>query len=198
MTEKGFKTIIFTSPDDVEDEVAKINMLLEAGIDWLHIRKPQKNEEEIIRMLDQIDPKYYPRIRLHDFFPLAARYEIGGVHLNSRNPHAPTDKINVSASCHTIREIFLLSHRLANPIEYMTLSPIFDSISKTGYLSAFDLEELSPDKIPDRVVALGGIRPEHYELLQEKGFYGAGLLGYIWEGDFSARLSSLSEYIKKE
>ena len=43
-----------------------------------------------------------------------------------------------------------------------------------------------------RVVALGGVTPDSLELLRQKGFFGAALLGYIWSGDFgkaSARLA---------
>lgn len=80
----------------------------------------------------------------------------------------------------------------------MTLSPIFDSISKNGYRSAFDLDEIK-DMITGRhVTALGGVTPDAFPILREKGFSGAALLGYIWNGDFGYALGTLAEAIKKQ
>ena len=62
----------------------------------------------------------------------------------------------------------------------MTLSPVFDSISKQGYRSAFDPDSLRPWLEGKRVVALGGVTPERIPLLRDAGFSGAAMLGYFW------------------
>ena len=57
----------------------------------------------------------------------------------------------MSRSCHSIDEL-----RKCIGLAYATLSPIFDSISKQGYHSAFTGETLSAlDDIPTPVIALG-------------------------------------------
>mgnify|MGYP002427885852 FL=1 len=69
--------------------------------------------------------------------------------------------------------------------DYLFLSPIYDSISKTGYRAGYAPDELREafvqGIINPRIAALGGIRPEHLPALQEYGFGGAALLGYIWQ-----------------
>lgn len=97
----------------------------------------------------------------------------------------------MTRSCHTLQEI-----RNADGFEYQTLSPVFDSISKQGYYSCFDINALSGEIAGKNVIALGGITPEHFLLLREKGFMGAALLGYIWNGDFSSSLEELAVAIK--
>lgn len=101
--------------------------------------------------------------------------------MNKRNPVCPSIHTgSVSRSCHSIEE---LDH--IEDIDYCFLSPIFDSISKKGYLSAFSKEELADASrkgiINSKVYALGGITPEHIPLLQEFGFGGVAVLGYLWE-----------------
>ena len=69
-------------------------------------------------------------------------------------------------------------------MNYVFLSPIFDSISKQGYRSAFDhatLKKAAHEGIIDhKVVALGGVTRQRISLLAEYGFGGAAMLGDIW------------------
>ena len=70
--------------------------------------------------------------------------------------------------------------------EYAFLSPIFDSISKVGYKSNFDLQELKR-KFPllsgegqGGVIALGGIDESKIETCRQLGFAGVAVLGALW------------------
>ena len=73
------------------------------------------------------------------------------------------------------------------------LSPIFNSISKRGYHSKFNLQELSIflkkynssliSKNLGVAIALGGIDEEKIEIVRELGFSGVGVLGAIWESN---------------
>ena len=73
----------------------------------------------------------------------------------------------------------------------MFLSPIFDSVSKQGYASAFTdnaLKQASRDGIIDnKVVALGGVTPDKINYLRQLNFGGAAMLGCV------NNLSTLSE-----
>lgn len=78
--------------------------------------------------------------------------------------------------------------------EYAFLSPIFDSISKTGYKSKFSGSFLSgrEGKISQikselitaisgkRIIALGGVDEDKIETCRELGFAGIAVLGAIW------------------
>lgn len=185
---------VFTSPDPVEDEYEKIVSLLEAGVDFIHLRKPGMSKDEVASLIGKFSPEQRKRLRLHDHFDLYCSLQAGGVHLNGRNPVAPEGCRQVSLSAHSLNDIdeaFKSGHRF----DYLTLSPIFDSISKSGYLSSFDPEEIAPAIRGKKIVALGGVTPDNFLFLKSVGFYGCALLGYIWNGPFESRLSSLREGI---
>ena len=129
------KTIVITRPAFFDEETDLVNSLFREGMERLHLRKPGAPEEELAAWLQDIDSQYYKRIVLHDCFPLAKKFALGGVHLNSRNPEAPhgIHGMTVSRSCHSIREV--IQHK--SECDYLFLSPIYDSISKEGYGAAF-------------------------------------------------------------
>lgn len=185
-----FLTVVITSPDEVPHESEKICRLIEAGVDYVHIRKPSWSARDVRNLIEEMPYEYRKKLRLHGHYELLSEMNLGGVHVNSRNPVAPPWAKSVSASCHGIKEIIDNSG-----LDYVTLSPVFDSISKQGYKAAFD-----PDgdyELPQggRVVALGGVTPERFNKLKAKGFYGAALLGYIWDGDFETSLANLARHI---
>jgi thiamine-phosphate pyrophosphorylase len=66
----------------------------------------------------------------------------------------------------------------------VSLSPIYDSISKQGYRAAFTREELlkaAQDGIIDnKVYALGGVTFSRLEEVKALGFGGAMILGDAW------------------
>ena len=101
------KTIVITRPAFFDGETDLANNLFREGMERLHLRKPGASEEELAAWLQDIDSQYYGRIVLHDRFPLAEKFALGGVHLNSRNPEAPHGirGMTVSRSCHSIREV---------------------------------------------------------------------------------------------
>ena len=202
---------MISAPDFLPGEAEAVTALLEAGAWRVHVRKPAAGSDSIARLLEHIPAALYSRISLHDHHELAARFGVGGVHLNSRNPSVPDGFGGlVSRSCHSISEL----SQYGPVCDYMFLSPVFDSISKSGYTSRFSLEEIrrrivagsdvatarmdvmssdgelsgrdqgNGDCRPvdwERVFALGGVCPDNIRLLEETGFGGAAVLGYLWE-----------------
>ena len=201
---------MISAPDFLPGEAEAVTALLEAGAWRVHVRKPAAGSDSIARLLEHIPAALYSRISLHDHHELAARFGVGGVHLNSRNPSVPDGFGGmVSRSCHSIAEL----SQYSSVCDYMFLSPIFDSISKSGYVSRFSLEEIRRRIVAGsdvatarmgsdvatarmdvmssdgncrsvdwgRVFALGGVCPDNIRLLEETGFGGAAVLGYLWE-----------------
>ena len=176
--------IVITSPEFFPGEASLINSLMSLGIDRLHLRKPGAPAEAHRQLLQEIEPRWYSRVVLHDCHELVAEYEpsLGGIHLNSRNPHARllTAGQTVSASCHSLGE---LRKRLPQ-LDYAFLSPIFNSISKQGYPAAYtpgDLQAAADEGlIGSRVVALGGVDMGRVPQLAEWHFGGAAVLGDLW------------------
>ena len=83
------------------------------------------------------------------------------------------------------RAIHLAKWKPINSIAiYVFLSPIFNSISKQGYASAFTPKALFEAKqkgiINEKVVALGGITAANINKIKSYGFGGVALLGDVW------------------
>ena len=188
--------IVITSPGFLQGEADFIDRLFNHGLDRLHLRKPGADIGECRRLLDGISREWLPRIVVHDNFGLCREYGLGGVHLNGRNPMAPPNhEGSVSRSCHSLEEI----SRYKGECDYLTLSPIFNSISKQGYMAAFGPGQLAAARdsglIDRRVMALGGVTLENIPRVKELGFGGVAILGDVWQrmadGNVDEYLASL-------
>lgn len=176
------KLIVITRPEFSADEADKINLLFESGLQYLHLRKPGAAEVEAEQLLHQIKPCFWDRIVVTDFFGLALRYPLKGIHLNGRNSIIPDGFTgSISRSCHSFEEV----EQYKSQCNYLFLSPIFDSISKQGYGAHFTTEQLQLARaagiIDDKVVALGGISATRLPEVRRMGFGGAAMLGDVWQ-----------------
>lgn len=173
---------IITLPWFFVGEAARIVALLQRReVDYVHIRKPEARWEDMEKLVESIPQACRNRIVLHDHFPLAEKYRLFGIHLNRRNPEVPRGwKGSVSRSCHSLEEVV----RWKDRCDYVTLSPIFDSISKAGYRSAFTREEIAEAArkgiIDEKVMALGGVTFNKMKEVTAMGFGGGMILGDAW------------------
>ena len=177
----AMKLIVITSPEFLPGETELMQAMLEEGLDRIHLRKPGCTAAELAALIERFPAPFRPRITLHDHFPLQRTYGLGGVHLNGRNPDLPDGyRGTVSRSCHSLEEV--ATHRTAT--DYLFLSPVFDSISKQGYRSAFPpaalREAAAAGIIDEKVLALGGVSEANLPEVRDYGFGGAALLGDIW------------------
>lgn len=175
-------TIVITLPYFFDGEAEQIVQLLHSSVDLIHIRKPESKAEELERLIMSIPSEYYPRLVLHDHHELAMKYHLHGVHLNGRNPQPPMGwEGSVSKSCHSLEEV----KEWKGKCDYVSLSPIFDSISKQGYHAAFssaEIEEASRQGIIDKkVLALGGVTFNKIDDVLRMGFGGGMILGDAWK-----------------
>ncbi len=172
--------LVITSPSFIPDEASFLHRLFVHGVDIVHLRKPGATAEECARLLDGLSADDRRRIVIHDFFELAQPYGLRGIHLNARRSTVPDGwQGHVSRSCHSLDEV----RRYKDACSYVFLSPIFDSVSKQGYASAFTdnvLKQASKDGIIDnKVVALGGVTPDKINYLRQLNFGGAAMLGCV-------------------
>lgn len=188
------KIIAITTPNFIECEASVIPHLLQLGIDLVHIRKPSATSEQLALLLNSLPTWCYDQLVVHDCLELANKYNLKGVHLNRRNHTVPDNfKGSVSMSCHSLEEVEIKK----DMADYVFLSPIFNSISKNGYNSAFSKEELhnamKQGTIDKKVIALGGVSLANIETVKDLGFGGAALLGDIW---YRTESPDFDEYIK--
>ncbi len=169
--------------DNVQAEKERIISLLDSGyITYFHVRKPGFSYERMRQWLSLFGEEYRARMSLHDHHELAKTMNVGGIHLNGRNKFPPLDAngLRLSCSCHSIHQI----EEEKKGMDYLFLSPVFDSISKKGYRAGFTKEELMEASrkgiIDDKVVALSGVSEDKFEELKAVGFTSAALLGSLW------------------
>lgn len=175
-------TIVITLPYFFDGEAEQIVQLLHSSVDLIHIRKPESKAEELERLIMSISSEYYPRLVLHDHYELAMKYHLHGVHLNGRNPQPPQGwEGSVSKSCHSLEEV----KEWKEKCDYVSLSPIFDSISKQGYHAAFSSTEIEEARrvgiIDKKVLALGGVTFNKIDDVLRMGFGGGMILGDAWK-----------------
>lgn len=188
-----FHIVVITPPQFLAGEAEALAGLL-GGMDCrVHLRKPGSTELQMRGLVEALPEEFRPRITLQDHLCLAPEYGLGGVHPTSRFPDVPEGWSGlVSRSCHSLEEL-----AACRDADYLFLSPIFDSISKSGYRSAFtDAQLRSASEIDGHVYALGGVRPENFPLLKEYGFGGAALLGHVWRDCSPEGIRRVSEEIK--
>lgn len=186
------KKIAITPEKDFANEILFICKILSEGFDYVHIRKPNSSLREVRNLIESIPQEFHNKLKLHGHFELINEFNIGGLHLNHRCPAPPQNcSLRLSRSCHSLKELSEAPERY----EYMFLSPIFDSISKSGYKSAFKDEEITNGLIeyPGKVIALGGITGENISRIKDYGFAGGAFLGYLFN---SESIGILSERIK--
>lgn len=192
-----FLLIAITPETPSADEPKRICRLIDAGFSYVHLRHPSLNEEGTKRLLEKIPARYRERVKLHDHHAIAAETGVAGIHLNSRHPSAPAGYGGrISRSCHSIAE---LSAR--NDYEYVFLSPIFDSICKQGYRSAFAFDALRREEAVDgQVVALGGVTAKDISQIRQAGFGGCAFLGYLSEAadpeEFDRRIRLITDNLE--
>lgn len=173
----SFKLIGITLPEPVDGEAGLIELMLREGIGRMHIRKPDATCTEMEQLIKAIPRDLRPRLSLHSHHNLAVEFGTG-IHLNAAHPAPPEEyKGILSRSCHSLKEL----EEWQPLTSYCFLSPIFDSISKTGYASAFTPQQIAASSsVGAKTIALGGITPQRLNELRQLGFGGAAMLGYLW------------------
>ena len=182
--------IVITMPEMFPGEADMVNTLFANGMQRLHLRKPGASEQEMAEWIGRIDLPFRQRIIVHDHHRLLRTMGLGGIHLNARNPEAPAwfsaerqkrRSVTLSRSCHSLEEIA----QWKGVCDYLFLSPIFDSISKGGYTSAFTRETLlqayHDGLFSKPVYALGGVSADNIRSIYDYGFAGAAVIGSLWQ-----------------
>ena len=181
--------IIISSPEVIENEESMVNTLFDNGLELFHLRKPGYTETEICRYLEKIKPEYIEKVSIHQHHQVAEKFNIRYLHFKEANINEVENYSKLSGklfstSCHSLKDV----ENLPKIFDYCFLSPVFDSISKKGYLGKFDkdfsintYQEKNVKGCVRHIFALGGINESNIKEVFERGFYGAALLGYIWE-----------------
>lgn len=184
------KLIAISHPGNLENETEIITKLFEEGLEYFHLRKPNYKKKKLQAFLNAIPKEFHNRIILHKYHLLALDYGVKGIHITNRHLKKPVitgiklwylrfrkPSLTISSSFHDITTL----KKRHKEFTYVFLSPIFNSISKKGYKSAFNEVTLQKTlKETDNVMALGGVTTTKINKVRELGFSGACLLGALW------------------
>ena len=175
------KIIAITTPKVTTTDALIIKSLLDKGIYSIHLRKPESTLEECRELLSLLSDAERAKIVVHDFPQLYEEFSLKGIHINKNVTNLPNGYQGFKTrSCHSFAEVIANK----NHYDYLFLSPIFDSISKMGYKSAFSHEELqhamSEGIIDEKVIALGGVTLDKIPYLKQFNFGGAAMIGGIY------------------
>lgn len=120
---------------------------------------------------------------LHQDHLLAEIFPVKGIHLkeNFRSKEKELTKYvqKYKSKGFTVSSSFHERANLKNEtshFDYVFLSPVFNSVSKKQYEGrAFNVE-----KLPQKVIALGGIQANRIAKTKEMGYAGVAVFGAVW------------------
>jgi len=176
--------VVITSEKGSVSEKSDILQMFDTGLKYLHVRKPGFSEEQMKNWLTQFKSKELAKMVVHEHYSLAEKFRLHGIHFTEKaktkyaqNLMKYTDLyrskgFSVSASCHDPEELDIMSF-----MDYVFLSPVFNSISKAEYKGkGYDVR-----KGKNSIVALGGITSENIKAVRSMGYCGVAVLGSIWQ-----------------
>jgi len=185
------KLIVLSGSKDDAEEPLQVVRFLEHGLDVFHLRKPEFSSRKMEEYIQQIPARFRKNIVIHSHYHLAKKYNLLGIHLGKtkrkswyfKHIRLPLIKwfnpsLQISTSFHHLASLYEETF----PYDYVFLSPIFDSISKSGYQSGFSHQNLGAaiNRSQYRVMALGGI--DLSKLIVKKNYFaGIVLSGVIWQ-----------------
>ena len=178
--------VVISSPVEVPHEATLVNALFDEGMELFHLRKPGIGSEPLKALIEKIAAVHRHRIALHQHHLVAAATGIHRLHFTEscRNEIKEDRLQKLEASHHILSTSIhgVENHEtLSTTFAYFFFGPVFNSISKKGYVAAVDNDFIFP-AFNDRPkpVAIGGIDARNIRQLPRKQFKGAAVLGAIW------------------
>ena len=181
--------IIISPPDGRRDEPEVVGRVLQQTSAVFHLRKPGQTDRQLADYLKQVPANLHRRIMVHGHPRLLAQFDLNGIHFTESARIGNLSRIRQIRHDHPDCCLSSAFHRIADIPEsdglfdYILLSPIFDSISKPGYRSAFDHSDLKRflSRTELTVIALGGLDAQRAVTAASLGFKGIAVLGAVWQ-----------------
>lgn len=175
------KLVVISRPRYHKGEAEMLNKLMDKYQFALHLRKPKGKRDQMKKLINAIDKRHHGRIVLHDHYDLSDEFDVAGVCLNKRS--GLDHKNGIARSIHAFNDF----KGAPDTVKYVLISPVFDSISKSGYKSVVTnndafMEELRGFKntYGVEVCALGGVSESKVKKAHDMGFDGVAVLGFLW------------------
>lgn len=193
--------IVFTTPKLFHNEEFFLNALFSEGMEILHLRKPNASLQEVTLFLSQIKEKYHSRIVMHSHFDLLKDFKLKGICFSEVNKfkyarYAGQNILKIWPA-HSVEAL----KTVPDGIDYVLLSPLYESISKSGYSRKWTIDDFAiymkqNSKRNFRLVALGGIDEHNIKDALALGFDDVAVLGGLWNSMNGGLLALVQQYKK--
>jgi thiamine-phosphate pyrophosphorylase len=181
--------LVVSPEDEYENEADLIARLLHSGLDRYHLRKPNWSASDCADLLTAVPADLHVCVSIHQHHVLAQSFEVG-LHFkdDAAAAEALADSVRREATPLRSRSLHRLNDLAMNlsDVDYGFLSPVFQSISKRGYVprwSDVELRAALSQDLPAKLYALGGVTPSTLRQARAFGFEGVVLYGSIWQSD---------------
>lgn len=174
--------IVITHPGQVYDETDICKELLNEGLQRLHVRKPNWDDAKLNGWLSRFSEAELKKMVIHHNRNAFEKFNAGGLHVSYSAELPVVKNGSLSCSVHNWDE----ASDAIEKCDYVFISPLFDSISKSAYKKNPDLIIIPQNLSGRRIIALGGIDENTIEEVFDIGYSGAAVLGYIWNNPESA------------
>ena len=188
------KLVVISSTKGTYPETKLVTEMFDNGLEAFHLRKPTYNKEKLENYIKQIPETYWHKIIIHSKHLLAIKYNLGGIHYTRKHRKnrirswvrekyivRSIPKIKITTSFHSLESLM----ETPKKYDYVFLSPVFDSISKSKYQGKFKDQNFNVflKKVKQKVYALGGIDASKIDKVKRMDFQGVALHGAIWESE---------------
>lgn len=187
------KCILYTPPKPVDREIELVTQMMDAGADYLYLRRETADDAYWMAYVEQIPMGHAQKIFCQQFRVLH-EMELGGFHFNSEMLRGMSSadlgenlsmlRLSGRKSSATVRSLSELQ-ALDGKFDVLLVAPLFPSISKPGHEQLWDFEALKTylqGRTSDtEVFALGGIDADKVDMVHLLGFDGIALLGAVWQ-----------------
>ncbi len=155
------------------------------GCRWFSLREkdlPPAERRALLGALVVLGQRWGAIITVHDDIDAAAMADAGGVHLPSGgSPAAARLRLPgalIGASAHSAEEASAL---LSAGADYVTVSPVFLTVSKPGYGPALGTDGLARivARVAGPVIALGGVTAANAASCRAAGAQGVAVMGEV-------------------
>jgi thiamine-phosphate pyrophosphorylase len=155
------------------------------GCRWFSLREkelPPAERRPLLGALVVFGNHWGATVTVHDDIDAAAMADAGGVHLPSGgSPAAARLRLPgalIGASAHSAEEASAL---LSAGADYVTVSPVFLTVSKPGYGPALGTDGLARivERVAGPVIALGGVTAANAASCRAAGAQGVAVMGEV-------------------
>ena len=160
-----------------------------SGCRWFSLREkdmPADERRGLLASLVELGHRFGAVVTAHEDLDAAIAVGADGVHLPAGgDPDAARARLPgglVGVSAHSPAEAAAL---LCAGADYVTISPVFLTLSKPGYGPAIGLDGLARTVVaaPGPVIALGGINPQNAVLCRAAGAAAVAVMGEVMRAD---------------